>query len=199
MTSPSPDRPLQLDRAAQRFALKILIAGGFGAGKTTMVGAISEIQPLTTEERLTDRSIGVDDTAGIEHKSTTTVSLDFGRRTFTRPLPMTLFLFGTPGQDRFAFMWDELAFGAVGGVVLADTRRLADAFTALDFFEQRRVPFVVAVNEFDGAAHHYAADEIREALDLPADVPVAACDARDSRSVITVLITLVRHALATRT
>jgi signal recognition particle receptor subunit beta len=195
MTSPSPE----LDHAARRLALKILIAGGFGAGKTTMVGAISEIQPLTTEERLTAGGAHVDSLAGVDGKTDTTVTLDFGRRTLTKPLPMTLFLFGTPGQKRFEFMWDELAYNAVGGVVLADTRRLADAFPALDFFEQRDVPFVVAVNQFDDAAYHYPADAVRQALDLPANVPVVDCDARDPRSAITVLITLVRHALAART
>lgn len=195
MTSPSPE----VDHTARRLALKILIAGGFGAGKTTMVGAISEIQPLSTEERLTAAGAHVDSLDGVDGKTTTTVTLDFGRRTLTQPLPMTLFLFGTPGQDRFDFMWDELALGAVGGVVLADTRRLAAAFPALDFFEQRRVPFVVAVNQFDNAPHRYPTHAVRQALDLPAEVPVVDCDARDPRSVITVLITLVRHALATRT
>jgi signal recognition particle receptor subunit beta len=192
----SPPEP---DHAAARVALKILIAGGFGAGKTTMVGAISEIPPLSTEERLTAAGAHVDSLTGVDGKTTTTVSLDFGRRTFTRPLPMTLFLFGTPGQGRFDFMWDELALGAVGGVVLADTRRLTDAFPALDFFEHRGVPFVVAVNQFDNAVHHYPADMVRRALDLPAGVPVVNCDARDPHSVITVLITLVRHALAAHT
>lgn len=179
-------------------ALKILIAGGFGAGKTTMVGAISEIPPLSTEERLTAAGAQVDSLAGVDGKTTTTVSLDFGRRTFTRPLPMTLFLFGTPGQGRFDFMWEELALGAVGGVVLVDTRRLRDAFPALDFFEQHGVPFVVAVNQFDGA-YHYPGDAVSQALDLPAGVPVVDCDARDTHSVITVLTTLVRHALTART
>ncbi|MEU9019247.1 ATP/GTP-binding protein [Actinomadura sp. NPDC048394] len=180
-------------------ALKILIAGGFGAGKTTMVGAISEIPPLSTEERLTAAGAQVDSLTGVGGKTTTTVSLDFGRRTFTRPLPMTLFLFGTPGQGRFEFMWEELALGAVGGVVLADTRRLPDAFPALDFFEQHGVPFVVAVNQFDDAAYRYPGDAVSEALDLPVGVPVVDCDARDPHSVITVLTTLVRHALTART
>lgn len=195
MTSP----PLESDHTAHRVVLKILIAGGFGAGKTTMVGAISEIPPLSTEERLTAVGAQVDSLAGVDGKSTTTVSLDFGRRTLTRPLPMTLLLFGTPGQGRFGFMWEELALGAVGGVVLADTRRLTDAFPALDFFEQRGVPFVVAVNQFDDAAYHYPADTVRQALDLPAGVPVVDCDARDPLSASAVLITLVRHALAART
>ncbi|TMR38179.1 GTP-binding protein [Actinomadura geliboluensis] len=195
MTSLSPE----LDPAARRLALKILIAGGFGAGKTTLVGAISEIPPLSTEERLTVGGTHVDSLEGVDGKTDTTVALDFGRRTFTKPLPMTLFLFGTPGQQRFGFMWDQLASGAVGGVVLADTRRLTDAFPALDFFEQRGVPFIVAVNQFDGADYRYPGDAVRQALDQPADVPVVDCDARDPRSASAVLITLVRHAINTRT
>lgn len=176
-------------------AYKVLVAGGFGVGKTTLVGAVSEIQPLFTEEYLTDESIGVDDTSGVEAKSTTTVALDFGRITVNEGL--MLYLFGTPGQDRFMFVWDELASGAIGAVVLADTRRLEDCFSSIDYFEQRGTPFIVAVNCFEGS-HLYATDEVKIALNLEPDVPVQLCDARVRESVKTVLIALMQHLMTRR-
>lgn len=170
-------------------AYKILIAGGFGAGKTTLVGAISEVRPLRTEEVLTTASVGLDDLAGVDGKTTTTVALDFGRITFGSGI--SLYLFGLPGQERFSFMWDELAYGALGAVILADVRRLGDCFPSVDYFEGRRLPFVVAINCFDGAPR-YAAEEVRVALDLASDVPMVLCDARKLASVKQVLITLVQ-------
>ena len=173
---------------------KIVVAGGFGAGKTTLVSAISEIRPLCTEELLTSVSTGYDDLAGVEEKQATTVAMDFGRITFGSHL--LLYLFGTPGQDRFWFMWDELSYGALGAVVLADTRRLADCFPSVDYFEKHNVPFVVAVNCFDGA-RRYDPKAVQSALDLESDVPVVLCDARQTSSGKDVLIALVEHAIAT--
>ena len=170
-------------------ALKILIAGGFGVGKTTFVGSVSEIRPLQTEEVLTGAA-GADDTAGVDGKGTTTVAMDFGRITITDDLQV--YLFGTPGQDRFWFLWDELSLGALGAVVLADTRRLADCFPSIDYFEQRAVPFIVAVNCFDPQQRH-GTDAVRRALDLLEDVPVVLCDARDRSSAKSVLVELVEY------
>jgi signal recognition particle receptor subunit beta len=175
-------------------ALKILIAGGFGAGKTTMVGSVSEIRPLQTEEVLTGVE-GADDTSGVEAKRTTTVTMDFGRITITEDLQ--LYLFGTPGQDRFWFLWDELSQGALGAVVLADTRRLADCFPSIDYFEQRGTPFVVGINCFEGA-RRYTMEAVRRALDLDPDVPVVMCDARSRQSGKEVLIALVEHVAQRR-
>jgi uncharacterized protein len=172
---------------------KILIAGGFGVGKTTLVGAISEVRPLHTEEALTSASVGLDDLSGVGGKTTTTVAMDFGRITIGRHL--VLYLFGTPGQERFWFMWDELSYGALGAVILADTRRLGDSFPSVDYFEKRQVPFIVAINCFDHAPH-YDPRDVRIALDLDPSVPAVLCDARQRDSVRQVLITLVEHVLA---
>ncbi|GAA2606405.1 ATP/GTP-binding protein [Actinomadura fulvescens] len=176
-------------------AVKIVIAGGFGVGKTTMVGTVSETAPLRTEEILTDQSVGVDDVSGVEKKQTTTVAMDFGRITIRDEY--VLYLFGTPGQERFWFMWDEVSLGALGAVVLADTRRLSECFPSVDYFERRGTPFIVAVNCFEGA-RRFDLEEIQQALNLGPSVPVMLCDARRLDSCKETLINLVLHAMKIR-
>src|SRR5690348_17363469 len=184
--------PYGRDPGQAPVTIKILSAGGFGAGETTLVGAVTEIRALRTEEPLSGPSAYVDNLNGVQRKSTTTGALDFGRITIRDNL--VIYLFGTPGQERFWFMWDELARGALGAIVLADTRRLADCFPSVDYFERRAIPFVVAVNCFEGA-RRYRSKDVQSALDLDPEVPVILCDARHSTSGRDVLVSLVEHAL----
>jgi signal recognition particle receptor subunit beta len=189
-----PGQTAQLPEQAPPTTVKIVIAGGFAVGKTTFIGSISDIEPLSTEAAMTEKSIGIDDAGGVsDRKNTTTVAMDFGR--IELPGNLWLYLFGTPGQDRFAFMWDDLTRGAIGAVVLVDTTRLDDSFGAVDYFESRKVPFVVAVNCFDGVARH-GLEDVREALAVPAHVPVIHTDARHREATKQTLITLIRLAMA---
>src|SRR5215217_2626879 len=171
---------------------KIVVAGGFGVGKTTLVGSVSEIKPLRTEALVTNESEGIDDMDAVPAKHTTTVAMDFGRITLAEDL--VLYLFGTPGQRRFWFMWDDLVRGAIGAIILVDVRRLADSFAAVDFFEARKLPFLIAINEFDGAPRH-PAHAVRKALALRDDIPVITVDARDRHSTKAALITVTEYAL----
>src|ERR687891_1778150 len=174
-------------------SVKIVVAGGFGVGKTTFVGAVSEIEPLRTEALMTEASTPIDDLSMLPSKTTTTVAMDFGRITLADDL--VLYLFGTPGQNRFWFMWDDITRGAIGAVILIDTRRLADSFGAIDYMEQRGVPFICALNAFDGIQHH-TINDVRDALQVSAEVPFVVTDARDRESVKEVLVRLVEHAMA---
>ncbi|WP_330252068.1 ATP/GTP-binding protein [Nocardia sp. NBC_00565] len=185
--------PEQAPPAARAISAKIVIAGEFGVGKTTLVAAVSDIVPLRTEALMTDLSSEVDDTSKVPDKQTTTVAMDFGRITLSDDL--VLYLFGTPGQHRFWFMWDDLSLGAIGAILLVDTRRVDESFAAVDYFEELGLPFLVAVNEFDGAPK-FPEEAIRDALSLSADVPVMMIDARNRESAKTALIALTGHALA---
>ncbi|MFE9293335.1 GTP-binding protein [Streptomyces niveus] len=185
-------RDWQLDRSRAPVATKIVVAGGLGVGKTTFVGSVSEVRPLRTEAVMTRAAEGIDDLAATPEKTSTTVAMDFGRLTLDDDL--VLYVFGTPGQRRFWFMWDDLVRGAIGAVVLADTRRLSDCFPALDYFESYGLPYVVAVNHFEGT-EPFEVEDVREALTVPSRVPVMVMDARQRITVVDTLLALVAHAL----
>ncbi|MBZ9598072.1 MULTISPECIES: GTP-binding protein [Streptomyces] len=187
-----PVQPWQYDRSRAPVAVKVLVAGGFGVGKTTFVSSVSEITPLRTEAVMTQASVPTDDLSGTPDKHTTTVAMDFGRITLDDDL--VLYVYGTPGQERFWFMWDDLVRGAIGGLVMADTRRLRDCFPALDYFESSGLPYAVAVNHFEGS-QSYEPEDVREALSVPPHIPVVIMDARERRTVIESLLALVGHAL----
>ncbi len=193
-TSTVPQPPEDVAEHAAPITVKIVIAGGFSVGKTTFIGSISDIEPLSTEAAMTEHSLGVDDAGDVaDRKTSTTVAMDFGR--IALPGDLWLYLFGTPGQDRFHFMWDDLVRGAIGAVVLVDTSRLEACFGAVDYFESRQIPFVVAVNCFDGVARH-SLEEVREALAIRAEVPVLYTDARSRQATKQALITLVTLAMS---